>query len=66
MEAKILNRSYFGEFSRYCIITMLSRFGAIEYFILDATVTDEVTGYAGVIFQTSEILKLSEKLQSLK
>jgi hypothetical protein len=64
MSAQILTRSFFGLFSRYCLQSMLTRFGTIEYFVLDANQTDK-QGYAKVIMQTSDYKKVYNFISKL-
>jgi hypothetical protein len=45
----------FGEWSRYKIKAMHTRFDTIEYFVTDADQTDEITGGPKVIRQSDTL-----------
>ena len=41
----------FGDYHRYAVYPVHTRFDAVEWFVADADVTDEVTGQPAVIRQ---------------
>jgi hypothetical protein len=43
----------FGEYHRYAVFPVHTRFDAVEWFVADAYVTDEVTGQPGIIRQAA-------------
>ena len=47
----IFNHGTFGEFSRYKLTSMVSRFGNMVWFVADATKIDALTGLPEIIRQ---------------
>jgi hypothetical protein len=45
----------FGEFGRYAVAAVHSRFGKVEFFVFDAEQVDEVTGGPAVIRQAQSL-----------
>lgn len=45
------NKESFGEFSRYAVMAVHTRFDAVQWFVFDAETTDELTGLPAVIRQ---------------
>lgn len=43
----------FGDYHRYAVFPVHTRFDAVEWFVADAFVTDEVTGLPAVIRQAA-------------
>jgi len=43
----------FGDYSRYAVAPVHTRFDAVEFFVWDAELTDEVTGGPAVIRQAA-------------
>ena len=46
-------KRFFGDYSRYAVFPVHTRFEAVEWFVADAEVTDEVTGLPAVIRQAA-------------
>jgi hypothetical protein len=46
-------KQLFGEYSRYAVAPIHTRFAAVEWFVWDAHETDPVTGHPAVIRQAS-------------
>lgn len=46
-----LKREYFGEFGRYCLTTLRTRFGTTAFHVTDAERIDPVTDLPAVIRQ---------------
>ncbi len=51
MGFRVLSSETFGEFSRYCLVHCIDRFGNEGYMVEDAEVLDELTGLPAVIRQ---------------
>lgn len=41
----------FGEFGRFAVFAVHTRFDAVQWLVADAEVTDETTGFAAVVRQ---------------
>jgi len=50
-KSAIFNHGTFGQFNRYKLTSMVSRFGNEVYFVADANVIDELTGLPSIIRQ---------------
>jgi len=48
-------KQFFGEFGRYAIAPIHTRFDAIEWVVWDADILDEATGLAAIIRQADTI-----------
>ena len=53
MTSQTLSSKTFGEFSRYRLDAFQTRFGTVEYFVLDAERIDALTGLPAVIRQAA-------------
>jgi len=51
-KAKTLKQEYFGQLSRYCLITFQDRFGNICYFVKDANNCDSM-GFSKMVYHTN-------------
>ena len=46
-------KAMFGPFHRYAVYPVHTRFGAVQWFVEDAELTDELTGLPSIIRQES-------------
>ena len=50
----ILSRELCGEFSRFCITSLHTRFGAVEWHVTDAEQIDPVCDMPAIVYQGNE------------
>lgn len=52
----------FGDYSRYAVYAVHTRFEAVEWFVADAETTDEATGLPAIIRQEPTMVQAVEGL----